>query len=176
MLLNLFTLSFLVGVVLLLVPLLADTADPNYVDPGHPTAAALRPGLLAAKYFPLLFGTLGLAFVKFIALAPDSAAWAALAISLVLTGGTAGVLIWWRRKAIHDRRDRSLHGALAIVISPITVAGNGRIAAQQGAQRIELHALPFDLAAPDAASWTTVRIIDVRNGIALVRAAPDSPE
>lgn len=69
--------------------------------------------------------------------------------------------------------DRLLIGKVARVTLPITRAGAGKIEVMKGAQTQELLARPLDDAEAEPESWSSVMVIEVRDGVALVAPYTD---
>ena len=62
--------------------------------------------------------------------------------------------------------DRSLVGLAGLVVLPLR-PGSGRVVVRRGGREHELMARPFE-DAPDAETWTSVVVVDVVDGTALV--------
>jgi membrane-bound ClpP family serine protease len=176
MLTNLYLLSFIVGGILLVMPLVGDVFD----NTGTYTPPTPRSGVLSiqgATSFLLGFGATGTGLTRYTELRPAYiaaiAVVAAVVAALLLTRFIAYMLHGEDKKA---EQQRSLHGLIAEVIVPINPVHGGKISARRGAQRIQMLARPFHASDSNAASWREVMIVDVRDGIALVSPVAAAPE
>jgi hypothetical protein len=170
-----YLISLVVGGVLLLASLAGDVLDidglTGDMHPGDLHILTIR----GATYFLFVFGAIGAALPRF-----AGTGWivtAALAIGAGIgTASVAGRIFDYLRSTdsggIDD--DRSLHGLTAQVVVPIRARDVGKVSVRRGSERLELLARPFDEKDGDPATWKHVRIIDVREGTALVSPAqPD---
>ena len=73
--------------------------------------------------------------------------------------------------------DRAWLGATAQVLLPLSTGGTGKIFVSRGGRAQELLARPFDDDAPEPERWSTVLVLEIRDGIALVAPNEElSPE
>ena len=173
---SLYLISLVTGGILLAVSMLGDVFDHAHVDvhvddPGDMHILTMR----SATYFLFVFGATGFTLDRF-----SDAGWlatlgAATAAGIGIAALVGKVFQYLRRSesgAVDS--DRTLHGLLADVVVPITTRNGGKISLRRGGERLELLARPFDASDGDPATWKHVRIIDVREGTALV--TPSSAE
>jgi hypothetical protein len=64
--------------------------------------------------------------------------------------------------------DQSWIGSAADVVIPLAVDGTGKVYATRAGRTQELLARPFDAAAEHPERWTSVLVLDIRDGVALV--------
>jgi hypothetical protein len=64
--------------------------------------------------------------------------------------------------------DRAWLGASAQVVLPLSAGGTGKIFVSRGGRSQELLARPFDDDAQRPESWSTVMVLEIRDGVALV--------
>lgn len=93
----------------------------------------------------------------------------ALAIG-ALGAGISTVVFGWLRKSESGEMpgDRAWLGATAQVLLPLRSGGTGKIYVSRGGRSQELLARPFDDDASDPERWSTVLILEIRDGVALV--------
>lgn len=92
----------------------------------------------------------------------------AAATGLLCAGMSALAFAYLRRSASGRMPDdRSLVGLVGSVVLPLA-DGNGKIIVQRAGREIELLARPLDDAADDSETWTSVLVVEVRDGIAYV--------
>jgi hypothetical protein len=163
----LFWIALVLGGGLAVVSLLGDVfGDDASADFDHDGLHILS--LRSATYFLFAFGAVGVLL---------DWAWggrlgAVTALAALSTGSAAAlfsayVFRWVRRTgsgAMPD--DRSLVGLAGLVVLPLR-PGSGRVVVRRGGREHELMARPFE-DAPDAESWTSVVVVDVVDGTALV--------
>ena len=173
---SLYLIALLLGGILLALSMVGDVFDVDSIgdtdmDPGDLHILTMR----SATYFLFVFGATGAALDRFGELSwPVTLAAAAVAGlgTALLVARVFGYLRRTESGGIDS--DRSLHGLLAEVVVPISSRNGGKITLRRGTERLELLARPFDESDGDPASWKHVRIIDVREGTALV--SPSSAE
>jgi hypothetical protein len=172
---SLYLISLVLGGVLLAASLLGDVLDIDAFgsdSPGDLHILTLR----GATYFMFVFGAVGAGLTRF----AGTPALPALAIAITAGIGTA-VLVdrVFRYVSGTDagvmEADSSLHGLPAEVIVPMGMRQLGKVTLRRGAERLELLAKPFDEREGDPAAWKHVRIIDVRDGTALVSPVQQDP-
>jgi hypothetical protein len=64
--------------------------------------------------------------------------------------------------------DDTFIGRIGRVTLPLSMTGTGKIEIERGGREIELLARPFDREPVDPGGWTTVVIVEVEGGLALV--------
>ncbi len=123
-----------------------------------------------ATYFLFAFGVTGVAL---------SSLWngarglltAVLALTIGATGAAISTAVfgWLRKSESGDMPgDRAWLGASAEVLLPLSTGGTGKILVSRGGRAQELLARPFDADATEPESWSTVMVLEIRDGIALV--------
>lgn len=173
---NFYLVSLVLGGVLLAVSLLGDVLDIDGFGDADATGDLHILTIRGATYFLFVFGAVGTGLTRL----AGTAALPAFALALVAGMGTASlvgrVFDYIRRTDSGDvEGDSSLHGLPAEVIVPISLQHGGKVSLRRGSERLELLARPFDARDGDPATWKHVRIIDVREGTALVSPASDDP-
>jgi hypothetical protein len=97
----------------------------------------------------------------------------ALGIGALGAGISTVVFGWLRKSESGDMPgDRAWLGATAQVLLPLRTDGTGKILVSRGGRAQELLARPFDHDAGSPEAWTSVVVLEIRDGIALV--APNS--
>jgi hypothetical protein len=97
----------------------------------------------------------------------------AFAIGALGAGISTVVFGWLRKSESGDMPgDRAWLGATAQVLLPLSTGGTGKILVSRGGRAQELLARPFDHDAGDPETWSSVVVLEIRDGIALV--APNS--
>lgn len=123
-----------------------------------------------ATYFLFAFGVTGVA-LTWLWSGARGLLTAALATSIGLTGAAISTLVfgWLRKSESGDMPgDRVWLGASAEVLLPLSTHGTGKILVSRGGRAQELLARPFDSDAAQPETWSTVLILEIRDGIALV--------
>jgi hypothetical protein len=96
---------------------------------------------------------------------------ALLAFFIGATGaGLSTVVFGWLKKSESGDMpgDRAWLGASAQVLLPLSAGGTGKIFVSRGGRSQELLARPFDDDAQQPESWSTVMVLEIRDGVALV--------
>ena len=135
---------------------------------GHDVFKVLS--LRNATYFLFAFGVTGV-LLTWMWGGNRSLLTAVTAIALGLLGGSLSALTFsWLRKSESGEmpNDRAWLGATADVLLPLSADGTGKIIATRAAREQELLARPFDEAAEHPERWTSVVVLEMRDGIALV--------
>jgi membrane protein implicated in regulation of membrane protease activity len=165
--------ALIVGAGLLLFSLLGDAdsgdgadgaGDGHDADPHGMRILSMR----TATYFLFAFGATGV-----LAGLTRADALATAIVSLgggLLSGGLSAVAFRWLKQSQSGalEADDSLVGRVGRVILPLSENGTGKIEIQRSGREIELLARPFDKQPRTPEAWTTVVIIDVEGGTALV--------
>lgn len=123
-----------------------------------------------ATYFLFAFGVTGVAL---------SSLWdgrrgfltAVLALAIGATGAAISSLVfgWLKKSESGDMPgDRAWLGASAEVLLPLSTGGTGKILVSRGGRAQELLARPFDTDATRPETWSSVMVLEIRDGIALV--------
>jgi membrane protein implicated in regulation of membrane protease activity len=171
---SLYLISLVAGGILLAVSMLGDVFDHAHVDvhvddPGEFHILTIR----SATYFLFVFGATGAALDRFSDLGWPATLGIASAAGIGMAALVTRVFQYLKRSESGEiDSDRTLHGLLADVVVPITTRNGGKISLRRGGERLELLARPFDESDGDPATWRHVRIIDVREGTALVSPNP----
>lgn len=101
---------------------------------------------------------------------------ALVALALGATGAAISTLAfgWLRKSESGDLPgDSSWAGAAGSVVLPLSASGTGKISVLRGQREHELLARPYDEAAQAPEKWTSVFIVEMRHGVALV--SPNDP-
>lgn len=171
----LYLLALLVGGGLLLISLLGGDDGSGPLGDGDNPVQFLS--LRTLTYFLFVFGGVG---------ALLSATWPRATAPLILllatvsgagTGALAAALFGYLRRTESGNResDESFVGLAGTIVVPIAGAQVGKVRVQRGDRSFELLARPFDSDPErDPASWTTVVVIEMRRGVALVSPVDDS--
>jgi hypothetical protein len=123
-----------------------------------------------ATYFLFAFGVTGVA-LRWLWGGGRGLLTAGLAISVGLLGAMMSSLVFgWLRKSESGNMpgDQTWIGAAADVVLPLVPDGTGKVYASRGGRTQELLARPFDAGAEHPERWTSVLILDIKDGIALV--------
>ena len=123
-----------------------------------------------ATYFLFAFGVTGVS-LTWLWSGSRGLLTAMLAIAIGLTGTAISTLAfgWLRKSESGDMPgDRAWLGASAEVLLPLSTRGTGKILVSRGGRAQELLARPFDTDAVEPESWSTVLVLEIRDGIALV--------
>jgi hypothetical protein len=176
---TLYLFSVLLGGGLLLFSMFGGDADADVeldVDAGDGGGDALRwLSLRTATYFLFVFGGVGAAL---------SATWhgvTAPSVALIAAGAGAGVaalvsaLFRYLRRTDSGERggDERIIGLSGRLTLPFGESGTGKVLLSSASRSLELLARPFDTASGDPSSWTTVIVVEMDHGTALV--APLDP-
>jgi hypothetical protein len=123
-----------------------------------------------ATYFLFAFGVTGVA-LSYLWDGGRGLLTALLALAIGATGAGISTLVfgWLRKSESGDMPgDRAWLGASAEVLLPLSTGGTGKILVSRGGRAQELLARPFDDDAASPESWSTVLVLEIRDGIALV--------
>lgn len=123
-----------------------------------------------ATYFLFAFGVTGVA-LTWLWRGSRAGLVAALALGLGAVGTAISTLVfgWLRRSESGEMPgDQSWLGAQAEVVLPLSHEGTGKVFAQHGGRTQELLARPFDRSAERPEHWTSVLVVEIQDGIALV--------
>jgi hypothetical protein len=96
---------------------------------------------------------------------------ALLALFIGFAGAGLSTLVfgWLKKSESGDMPgDRAWLGASAQVLLPLSTGGTGKIYVSRGGRSQELLARPFDDDAQRPESWSTVMVLEIRDGVALV--------
>jgi hypothetical protein len=151
----------------------ADGDAHHDVDHGHPAVQWLS--LRTATYFLFVFGGVGAVLSK---------TWPAGTAPIVLllaavAGLGVGALVsaafaWLRRTDSGDRaHDEEFVGLTGRVVLPIRSGGVGKVQVQRGGRTIELLARAVRADVAESALWTSVIVVDMDKGTALVTPLED---
>ena len=94
-----------------------------------------------------------------------------VAMLIGATGAAISTLAfgWLRKSESGDMPgDRAWLGASGQVVLPLSTRGTGKIFVSRGGRSQELLARPFDDDATQPETWSTVMVLEIRDGIALV--------
>jgi membrane protein implicated in regulation of membrane protease activity len=167
-----YLISLVVGGLLLLASLAGDVFEMDALSGDIEIGDLHILTMRGATYFLFVFGVIGAALPRFAG--TGSVTTAALAISAgVATAVIADRVFGYLRTSDSGELDgdSSLLGLLAEVVIPIRAHAEGKVTVRRGSERLELIARPFADSDGDPAMWKHVRIIDVREGTALVSPA-----
>lgn len=139
-------------------------------DPHHDVDSYKLLSLRNATYFMFAFGVTGVAL---------TAIWGggrgALTAILALLTGTTGAAIstfafgWLRKSESGDMPgDRVWLGTSGQVVLPLSAGGTGKIFVSRGGRSQELLARPFDAGAARPETWSSVMVLEILDGVALV--------
>ncbi|CAN5674324.1 hypothetical protein BH23GEM10_BH23GEM10_16640 [soil metagenome] len=173
---NLYLAALVLGGLLLAASLVGDVLDLDG-DIDTDTSGNLHIlTLRGATYFLFVFGAIGAGLDRFTGTAAPVGLALAVMAGVVTASLVGRVFDYVRRTSSGDvASDSTLHGLPAEVVIPISLQHGGKVSLRRGAERLELLARPFDERDGDPAHWTHVRIIDVREGTALVSPTTDLP-
>jgi hypothetical protein len=175
--------ALVVGVGMYLFSVFADTTGAHDAVDGHVDAGADHHhgldsykllSLRNATYFMFAFGVTGVSLTWLWGGARGLLT-ALLALGVGAFGaGISTVVFGWLRKSESGEMpgDRAWLGATAEVLLPLSSRGTGKILVSRGARAQELLARPFDDDASNPETWSSVLVLEIRDGIALV--APNS--
>jgi hypothetical protein len=170
--------AMVVGVGMYLFSAFADTDSHGHAD-GHVDVGADHHhgfdsykllSLRNATYFLFAFGVTGVA-LKWMWGGTRSLLTAILAVSVGAFGAaiSAAVFGWLSKSGSGDMPgDRAWLGASGPVVLPLSADGTGKIMVSRAGRSQELLARPFDNDAVNPERWSTVTVLEIRDGIALV--------
>ena len=144
-------------------------ADADGIDTDHDLGAFRIVTMRNLTYFMMGFGAVGV-LLGWLQSDRSPVLTAAIAAATGLLCATMSALAfgYLRRSASGDLPDdRSLVGLVGNVVLPLA-HGSGKILVQRAGREIELLARPLDDAADDSETWTSVLVVEVREGIAYV--------
>ena len=167
--------AMVVGVGMALFSVFADTHGHGDVDAGvhdasHGVDSYKALSLRNATYFLFAFGVTGVA-LTWIWGGTRGLLTAILALGIggVGAGLSTAVFGWLRKSDSGDMPgDRAWLGASGQVMLPLSHGGTGKIMVTRGGRSQELLARPFDDDASQPETWSTVMVLEIRDGIALV--------
>jgi len=144
-------------------------ADADRTDAGRGAAAPRIFTIRSLTYFLMGFGVVGV-LVGWLGFegSPGITAAVAAAMGLLCVAISAVASGYLHRKvssAVPD--ERSLICLVGDVVLPLA-NGSGKILVRRAGREIELRARPLDDSARDSESWTSVLVVEVRDGIAYV--------
>ena len=171
-----------VGVGMFLFSAFAGGGEGNDVDSGgsgHDIESFKLLSLRNATYFLFAFGVTGVA-LSWLWSGSRSLLTALLAFAIGATGaGLSTMVFGYLRKSDSGDMpgDRAWLGASAEVLLPLSADGTGKILVSRGRRAQELLARPFDSDAVRPESWSTVLVLEIRDGVALVAPSDElTPE
>ena len=175
--------ALVVGVGMYLFSVFADTTGAHgdvdghvHVDGDHHSGLDSYKllSLRNATYFLFAFGVTGVALTwMWGGTRGILTAMLALGIGAIGAGISTAVFGWLRKSESGDMPgDRAWLGATAQVLLPLSAGGTGKILVSRGGRAQELLARPFDHDASSPETWSSVLVLEIRDGIALV--APNS--
>jgi len=142
-----------------------------HMGEGHHGADGYRLlSLRNATYFLFAFGVTGVA-LTWLWRGSRAGLVAALALGLGAVGAAMSTLVFgWLRRSESGAMpgDRTWLGAQAEVVIPLSHEGTGKVFAEHGGRTQELLARPFDRTAEHPERWTSVLVLEIHDGIALV--------
>lgn len=149
-----------------------DVAGDGHVDGDahHDVDSYRLLSLRNATYFLFAFGVTGVS-LTWLWNGTRGLLTALLALAIGATGAAISTLVfgWLRTSESGDMPgDRAWLGASAEVLLPLSTSGTGKILVSRGGRAQELLARPFDDDAQRPESWSTVMVLEIRDGIALV--------
>lgn len=175
--------AFVVGTGMVLFSLLADHGDGGDGVDAHADGIDHHPGdgfkilsLRNATYFLFAFGVSGV-LLTWLWGGSRSVLTAAVALGCGVLGGMVSRLIfgWLKRSESGELPDdASWIGATGRVTLPLSSDGTGKVLVTRGQREQELLARPFDEAAPGPEQWTSIMVVEMRQGVALVAPADPS--
>ena len=182
--------ALVVGVGMYLFSVFADTAGAHadadgHIDVGgdhhHGMDGYKLLSLRNATYFLFAFGVTGVS-LTWLRGGTGGFLTAVLALAIGAVGASMSTLVFgWLRKSESGEMpgDRAWLGASAQVLIPLSAGGTGKILVSRSGRAQELLARPFDDDASNPEGWSTVLVLEIRDGIALVapndELAPDDP-
>jgi membrane protein implicated in regulation of membrane protease activity len=147
----------------------ADVETGDALDSGYDAGAFHILTVRNLTYFLMGFGAVGvlLGWLR-PGTPPAFTAGIAAATGLLCAAVSALAFGYLRRTASGQMPDdRSLVGLVGNVVLPL-VGDAGKIVVQRGGREIELLARPLDGAAENSETWTSVLVVEIRDGIAYV--------
>jgi hypothetical protein len=123
-----------------------------------------------ATYFLFAFGVTGV-LLTWLWDGSRSIATALLSLTIGGLGAAMSTLVfgWLKRSESGDMPgDQTWIGAPASVVIPLSGDGTGKVYATRAGRTQELLARPFDTEAEHPERWTSVLVLDIRDGVALV--------
>lgn len=147
------------------------------LDAGHGGSDALRwLSLRTVSYFLFVFGGVGAAL---------SATWPGATAPLVAViaavagigvGALAAAAFRYLRRTESGERggDEGIVGLSGRLVVPFGERGTGKVRLARSNRTLELMARPYDLSQGDPTSWTTVIVVEMDRGIALVAPFDDA--
>lgn len=171
--------AMVVGVGMYLFSVFADTTGTHvdadgHVDVGgdhhHGMDGYKLLSLRNATYFLFAFGVTGVS-LTWMRGGTGGFLTAVLALAIgALGAGISTVVFGWLRKSESGEMpgDRAWLGATAQVLLPLQAGGTGKILVSRGGRAQELLARPFDDDASNPERWSSVLVLEIRDGIALV--------
>ena len=182
--------AMVVGVGMYLFSVFADTTGAHgdvdgHVDVGgdhhHGLDTYKLLSLRNATYFLFAFGVTGVS-LTWLRGGTGGLLTAVLAVAIgALGAGISTVVFGWLRKSESGDMpgDRAWLGATAQVLLPLQTGGTGKILVSRSGRAQELLARPFDDDASNPERWSSVLVLEIRDGIALVapndELTPDDP-
>jgi hypothetical protein len=182
--------AMVVGVGMYLFSVFADTTGAHgdvdgHVDVGgdhhHGLDTYKLLSLRNATYFLFAFGVTGVS-LTWLRGGTGGLLTAVLALAIgALGAGISTVVFGWLRKSESGDMpgDRAWLGATAQVLLPLHTGGTGKILVSRSGRAQELLARPFDDDASNPERWSSVLVLEIRDGIALVAPSdeltPDDP-
>lgn len=175
---GLYWFAAVIGVGMSLFSVFGGGSDGHDVDAGGPHHDIDSFKLLSlrnATYFLFAFGVTGLALTWLWSGGRSLlTALIALLIGAAGAGLSAMVFGYLRQSDSGDMPgDRVWLGASADVVIPLSANGTGKILVSRGGRAQELLARPFDSDATRPESWSTVLVLEIRDGVALVAPAEE---
>ncbi|HEX7122703.1 MAG TPA: hypothetical protein VF178_10075 [Gemmatimonadaceae bacterium] len=174
--------AFVVGTGMVLFSLLADHGDGGHGVDAHADAVDHAGdgfkilSLRNATYFLFAFGVSGV-LLTWLWGGSRSLLTAAVALGCGVAGGTLSRLIFgWLKRSESGQLpdDSSWIGATGHVTLPLSSEGTGKVLVTRGQRELELLARPFDEAAHEPERWTSIMVVEMRQGVALVAPADPS--
>jgi len=144
-------------------------ADADGIDAGHDVGALRIFTLRNLTYFLMGFGAVGVV-LGWLGADSSPALTAGIAAGTgLLCAAISAVAFGYLRRTSSGQMpdDRSLVGLVGDVVLPLA-NGSGKIIVRRAGREIELLARPLDDAASDSETWTSVLVVEVRDGIAYV--------
>jgi len=144
-------------------------ADADGIDTGHDLGALRIFTLRNLTYFMMGFGAVGVV-LGWLGTDWSPAFTAGIAAGTgLLCAAISALAFGYLRRTGSGRmpEDHSLVGLVGDVVLPLA-NGNGKILVRRAGREIELLARPLDEAASDSETWTSVLVVEVRDGIAYV--------
>lgn len=178
--LPLYLFSVLVGGALLAVSMMGSDHIDGDIDMGHhgqnSDNAAQFLSMRTLTYFLFVFGGVGTA----LSILSKSTGWFGILATAALSGLGVAALVaatfryLSRTESGGSQSDDSFVGLSGRIVLPIAHGGLGKVMVHRGDRTYELLARPLDPASGDPASWTSVVIVEMSRGTALI-APLDEP-